>query len=285
MEDCDADHQLSVEEGEDSKVETFGRSDMEQNSAVEKGEEKEEVAAGSDKDDRPADEGDKKSKSSIARLSNDGIEKIPSMEVVDDLVQMENSEDEQQSVGKEEEVEEEEGGGQNEQESQEERTQIDDNEMHEKEKEIGNEKVKGEEGESYEHELNDMEEKDNEKQGMEDIEDKKEEEEQSDGKEENAEEGRRLIIMLGETEFTSFTSCSLASSGTLINVSTAQQGEGGDGDEEQRGADKADADVRGGVSGRLEDGNDVHPAGDALKFTLHISKHRKFQTQILQQRR
>ena len=149
MEDCDADHQLSVEEGEDSKVETFGRSDMEQNSAVEKEEETEEVAAGSDKDDRPADEGDKKSKSSIARLSNDGIEKIPSMEVVDDLVQMENSEDEQQSVGKEEGVEEEEGGGQNEQESQEERTQIDDNEMHEKEKEIGNEKVKGEEGESY----------------------------------------------------------------------------------------------------------------------------------------
>ena len=289
MEDCDADHQLSVEEGEDSKVETFGRSDMEQNSAVEKEEEteeeKEEVAAGSDKDDRPADEGDKKSKSCIARLSNVGIEKIPSMEVVDDLVQMENSEDEQQSVGKEEEVEEEEGGGQNEQESQEERTQIDDNEMHEKEKEIGNEKVKGEEGESYEHELNEMEEKDNEKQGMEDIEDKKEEEEQSDGKEENAEEGRRLIIMLGETEFTSFTSCSLASSGTLINVSTAQQGEGGDGDEEQRGADKADADVRGGVSGRLEDGNDVHPPGDALKCTLHISKHRIFQTQILQQRR
>ena len=130
-----------------------------------------------------------------------------------------------------------------------------------------------------------MEENDNEKQGMEDVEDKKEEEEQNDGKEENAEDGRRLIIMLGETEFTSFTSCSLASSGTLINVSTAQQGEGGDGDEEQRGADKADADVRGGVSGGLEDGNDLHPAGDALKCILHISKHHKFQSQILQQRR
>ena len=141
------------------------------------------------------------------------------------------------------------------------------------------------EGECCEHEMNEMEEKDNEKQGMEDVKDKKEEEEQNDGKEENAEDGRRLIIMLGETEFTSFTSCSLASSGTLINVSTAQQGEGGDGDEEQRGADKADADVRGGVSGRLEDGNDLHPAGDALKCILHISKHRKFQSQILQQRR
>ena len=279
MEDCDADHQLSVEEGEDSKVETFGRSDMEKNGGSEKKEEKEEVEAKNDEDDRPADEGDKMSTSSIACLSNVGIEKIPSMEVVDDLVQMENSEDEQRSVGREEE---EEGGGQNEQESQEERTQIDDNEMHEKEKEIGNEKVKGEEGESYEHELNEMEEKDNEKQGMEDVKDKKEEEEQSDGKEENAEEGRRLIIMLGETDFTSFTSCSLASSGTLINVSTAQQGEGGDGDEEQRGADKADADVRGGVSKGLED---MHPAGDALKCTLHFSKNRKFQTRILQQRR
>ena len=276
MEDCDADHQLSVEEEEDSKVETFGRSDLDQNGGGEKEEEKEEVEAENDKEVKPADEGDKKSKSSVACLSNVGIEKIPSMEVVDDLVQMENSEDEHRSVGKEEE-----GGGQNEQESQEERTQVDDNELNEKEKELGKEKVKGKEGESYEHELNEMEEEDNEKQGMED----KKEDEQNDGKEENAEEGRRLIIMLGETDFTSFTSCSLASSGTLINVSTAQQGEGGDGDEEQRGADKADADVRGGVSGGLEDGNDLHPAGDALKCILHISKHRKFQSQIVQQRR
>ena len=288
MEDCDADHQLSVEEGEDSKVETFGRSDMEQNGGgegVDREEEKEEVEAGNDKNVRPADEGDKMSKSSVARPSNDGIEKIPSMEVVDDLVQMENSEDEHRNVGKEEDVEEEEGGGQNGQEFQEERTQTDDNELNEREKEIGKEKVKWKEGESYEHELNEMEEKENEKQRMEDVKDKKEEEEQNDGKEENAEDGRRLIIMLGETEFTSFTSCSLASSGTLINVSTAQQGEGGDGDEEQRGADKADADVRGGVSGGLEDGNDLHPAGDVLKYIFHISKHRKFQTQILHQRR
>ena len=143
MEDCDADHQLSVEEGEDSKVETFGRSDMEQNGGgegVDREEEKEEVEAGNDRDVQSADEGDKISKSSVACLSNDGIEKIPSMEVVDDLVQMENSEDEHRSVEKEEE-----GGGQNEQESQEERTQIDDNELNEKEKEIGNEKVKGKE--------------------------------------------------------------------------------------------------------------------------------------------
>ena len=106
MEDCDADHQLSVEEGEDSKVETFGRSDMEQNGGgegVDREEEKEEVEAGNDKHVRPADEGDEMSKSSVACLSNDGIEKIPSMEVVDDLVQMENSEDEHRSVGKKEE--------------------------------------------------------------------------------------------------------------------------------------------------------------------------------------
>ena len=90
----------------------------------------------------------------------------------------------------------------------------------------------------------------NEKEGMEDWEisgkvemetmeetkeeEKKEEEEEErkDDKkkeEEEEEEGRRLVILLGETDMSSFTSCSVASSGTLITVSAKADGGGGGG--------------------------------------------------------
>ena len=68
------------------------------------------------------------------------------------------------------------------------------------------------------------------KEEKEDIgieEEKKVEEEREDDKEEEGEDGRRLIILLGETELSSFTSCSVASSGTLITVS-AQPDDGGE---------------------------------------------------------
>ena len=86
--------------------------------------------------------------------------------------------------------------------------------------------------------------------------------------EKKEEEGRRLIILLGETEFSSFTSCSVASSGTLINVSA--QGEGGGGGEHGGDEDggKVKEEEAGGEGGHQNDSSPI--VGEISKDVLSI---------------
>ena len=68
--------------------------------------------------------------------------------------------------------------------------------------------------------------------GEEEMETKNEEERKDEDKdeEEEGEDWRKLVILLGENELNSFTSCSVASSGTLITVS-AEDGGGAAGED------------------------------------------------------
>ena len=131
----------------------------------------------------------------------------------------------------------------------------------EMEKEARKQEAKKEEGKG--EEINEGETKEEKKEERNN--DKTREEMAEEKKEE---EGRRLIILLGETEFSSFTSCSVASSGTLINVSA--QGEGGGGGEHGGDEDggKVKEEEAGGEGGHQ---NDTSPIiGETSKDVLSI---------------
>ena len=76
-------------------------------------------------------------------------------------------------------------------------------------------------------EISGKEEMDTMEETKEEEKEEEEEERKDDKKKKEEEEGRRLVILLGETELSSFTSCSVASSGTLITVSAKADGGGG----------------------------------------------------------